>query len=147
MEVVLRGNFGWDRKNTKVPCLTKCLAFIAILMSRGTTANKIPISCHLGVLNCWCSVPEVWSLTFINKQGQKNVILSFCISSRPPPCFTLYNYFNCLHFIFCNPAIHRENRFCFHCKNIVEDDFFLLDCPLDINISEKSIQNYLILIS
>ena len=23
---------------------------------------------------------------------------------------------------YCNPAILREKRFCFHCKNIVEDD-------------------------
>ena len=32
---------------------------------------------------------------------------------------------------YCNPSIPRENKFCFHCKNIVEDgNHFLLDCPL-----------------
>ena len=50
---------------------------------------------------------------------------------------------------YCNPAISSENRFCFHCKNIVEyEKHFLLDCPLNkVLMSEKSIQNYLILIS
>ena len=48
---------------------------------------------------------------------------------------------------YCNPFIPRENRFCFHCKNIVEDEkHFLLECPLYKHV-RKSIQNYLILIS
>ena len=39
---------------------------------------------------------------------------------------------------YCNPAIPRETRFCFHCKNIVEDDkLFLLDCPLYKHVRKK----------
>ena len=136
MEVVLRGNFGWDRKNTKVPCLTKCLSFIAILMSRGTTANKTPISCHLGVLNCWCSVPEVWSLTFINKQGQKNVILSFCISSRPPLAspYVIISTAFILYFVIL-PFIEKID-FVSIAKILLKMIFFYL-IVLCINISEK----------
>ena len=36
---------------------------------------------------------------------------------------------------YCNPVIPRENKFCFHCKNIVEDEkHFLLDCPLYLSL-------------
>ena len=39
---------------------------------------------------------------------------------------------------YCNPSIPRENRFCFHCKNIVEDEkHFLLDCPLYKHVRKK----------
>ena len=39
---------------------------------------------------------------------------------------------------YCNPAIPRENRFCFHCKNIVEDEKqILLDCPLYKHVRKK----------
>ena len=38
----------------------------------------------------------------------------------------------------CNPSIPRENRFCFHCKNIVEDEkHFLLDCPQYKHVRKK----------
>ena len=48
---------------------------------------------------------------------------------------------------YCDPAIPRENRFCFHCKNNVEDEkHFLLDCPLYKHVRKKY-SNYLILIT
>ena len=32
---------------------------------------------------------------------------------------------------YCNPTIPRENRLCFHRKNIIEDEkHFFFDCPL-----------------
>ena len=44
----------------------------------------------------------------------------------------------------CIPAILRENRFCFHFKNIVEDEkHFYLDCSLFKHI-RKSIQSSLV---
>ena len=55
---------------------------------------------------------------------------------RPPPPFEIHNHY----------AIPRENRFCFHYKNIVEDEkYFLLDCPQSLyKHVRKSNQNYLI---
>ena len=48
---------------------------------------------------------------------------------------------------YCNPSIPRENRFYFHCKNVVEDEkHFLYLIVLCINMSDENIQNYLILI-
>ena len=39
---------------------------------------------------------------------------------------------------YCNSAIPRANRFCFHCKNILEDEkHFLLDCPLYKYVRKK----------
>ena len=39
---------------------------------------------------------------------------------------------------YCNPVIPRENRLCFHCKNIVEDaKQFLLDCSLYKHVRKK----------
>ena len=42
---------------------------------------------------------------------------------------------------YCNPIIPRENRFCFHCKTIFEDEIhFLLDSPLYKQCQKKDLE-------